>query len=147
MCFPGTIILSCFSIVCVLFFHSEVAFGYKGLQIQLYYSAGNLNTLFKVKYTSRVTEKFDCVEVQLLIPHFMSCYVLLIDCFDMLSFCMHTVHWKYQFTYASSSEPCALLTHPGLNRKHVLESVYANLYLVFCHVLNIVVANSATHLY
>lgn len=42
---------------------SEVAFGYKGLQIQLYYSAGNLSTLFKVKYSARVTEKFDCVEV------------------------------------------------------------------------------------
>ncbi|TRY90450.1 hypothetical protein DNTS_011812 [Danionella cerebrum] len=45
-----------------LFGDDEVAFGYKGLQIQLYYSAGNLNTLFKVKYTSRVTEKFDCVQ-------------------------------------------------------------------------------------
>uniref|UniRef100_A0A8C6UAU6 Histone acetyltransferase type B catalytic subunit n=1 Tax=Neogobius melanostomus TaxID=47308 RepID=A0A8C6UAU6_9GOBI len=40
----------------------EVAFGYKGLQIQLYYTAGNLSTLFKVKYSSKVTEKFDCVE-------------------------------------------------------------------------------------
>ncbi|XP_077073168.1 histone acetyltransferase type B catalytic subunit isoform X1 [Siphateles boraxobius] len=45
-----------------LYGDDEVAFGYKGLQIQLYYSAGNLNTLFKVKYTSRVTDKFDCVE-------------------------------------------------------------------------------------
>ncbi|KAK3543746.1 hypothetical protein QTP70_027158 [Hemibagrus guttatus] len=44
-------------------FHtSEVAFGYKGLQIQLYYTAGNLSTLFKVKYTSKVTEQFDCVQ-------------------------------------------------------------------------------------
>lgn len=46
------------------FLLSEVAFGYKGLQIQLYYSAGNLSTLFKVKYSARVTEKFDCVEVR-----------------------------------------------------------------------------------
>uniref|UniRef100_A0A4W4GTV0 Histone acetyltransferase type B catalytic subunit n=1 Tax=Electrophorus electricus TaxID=8005 RepID=A0A4W4GTV0_ELEEL len=45
-----------------LFGDDEVAFGYKGLQVQLYYSAGNLSTLFKVKYTARVTEKFDCVE-------------------------------------------------------------------------------------
>ncbi|TNN53152.1 Histone acetyltransferase type B catalytic subunit [Liparis tanakae] len=40
----------------------EVAFGYKGLQIQLFYTAGNLSTLFKVKYSSKVTEMFDCVE-------------------------------------------------------------------------------------
>uniref|UniRef100_A0A6Q2X063 Histone acetyltransferase type B catalytic subunit n=1 Tax=Esox lucius TaxID=8010 RepID=A0A6Q2X063_ESOLU len=45
-----------------LYGDDEVAFGYKGLQIQLYYSAGNLSTLFKVKYTSKVTETFDCVE-------------------------------------------------------------------------------------
>uniref|UniRef100_A0A8C7VP34 Histone acetyltransferase type B catalytic subunit n=2 Tax=Oncorhynchus mykiss TaxID=8022 RepID=A0A8C7VP34_ONCMY len=45
-----------------LYGDDEVAFGYKGLQIQLYYSAGNLSTLFKVKYSARVTEKFDCVE-------------------------------------------------------------------------------------
>uniref|UniRef100_A0A3B3XYT9 Histone acetyltransferase type B catalytic subunit n=1 Tax=Poecilia mexicana TaxID=48701 RepID=A0A3B3XYT9_9TELE len=41
---------------------SEVAFGYKGLQIQLFYTAGNLSTLFKVKYSSKVTDTFDCVE-------------------------------------------------------------------------------------
>ncbi|MFT7799535.1 histone acetyltransferase type B catalytic subunit [Arapaima gigas] len=45
-----------------LYGDDEVAFGYKGLQIQLYYTAGNLNILFKVKYTARVSEKFDCVE-------------------------------------------------------------------------------------
>ncbi|KAG5283444.1 hypothetical protein AALO_G00042150 [Alosa alosa] len=45
-----------------LYGDDEVAFGYKGLQIQLYYSAGNLTTLFKVKYSSKVTEKFECVE-------------------------------------------------------------------------------------
>ncbi|XP_030642382.1 histone acetyltransferase type B catalytic subunit isoform X1 [Chanos chanos] len=45
-----------------LFGDDEVAFGYKGLQIQLFYSAGNLSTLFKVKYSAKVTEKFDCVE-------------------------------------------------------------------------------------
>ncbi|XP_016150237.1 histone acetyltransferase type B catalytic subunit [Sinocyclocheilus grahami] len=45
-----------------LYGDDEVAFGYKGLQIQLYYSAGNLSTLFKVKYTARVTDTFDCVE-------------------------------------------------------------------------------------
>ncbi|KAM3862419.1 LOW QUALITY PROTEIN: histone acetyltransferase type B catalytic subunit [Diretmus argenteus] len=45
-----------------LYGDDEVAFGYKGLQIQLYYSAGNLSTLFKVKYSSKVTETFDCVE-------------------------------------------------------------------------------------
>lgn len=46
---------------------SEVAFGYKGLQIQLYYTAGNLSTLFKVKYSSKVNEVFDCVEVRRLV--------------------------------------------------------------------------------
>ncbi|KAK7939563.1 hypothetical protein WMY93_002889 [Mugilogobius chulae] len=45
-----------------IFGDDEVAFGYKGLQIQLYYTAGNLSTLFKVKYSSKVSEKFDCVE-------------------------------------------------------------------------------------
>ncbi|XP_068184657.1 histone acetyltransferase type B catalytic subunit [Antennarius striatus] len=45
-----------------LFGDDEIAFGYKGLQIQLYYTAGNLSTLFKVKYSSKVTEVFDCVE-------------------------------------------------------------------------------------
>uniref|UniRef100_A0A672JK77 Histone acetyltransferase type B catalytic subunit n=1 Tax=Salarias fasciatus TaxID=181472 RepID=A0A672JK77_SALFA len=40
----------------------EVAFGYKGLNIQLYYTAGNLSTLFRVRYSSKVTELFDCVE-------------------------------------------------------------------------------------
>uniref|UniRef100_A0A8C9QNU4 Histone acetyltransferase type B catalytic subunit n=1 Tax=Scleropages formosus TaxID=113540 RepID=A0A8C9QNU4_SCLFO len=45
-----------------LYGDDEVAFGYKGLQIQLYYTAGNLNTLFKIKYTAKVSEKFDCVE-------------------------------------------------------------------------------------
>ncbi|KAM6987048.1 histone acetyltransferase type B catalytic subunit [Aplochiton taeniatus] len=45
-----------------LYGDDEVAFGYKGLQIQLYYSAGNLSTLFKVKYDSKVTENFDCVQ-------------------------------------------------------------------------------------
>lgn len=64
-----TVILSCYiflvgvlmvlTTVC-----SEVAFGYKGLQIELYYTAGNLSTLFKVKYSSKVTEAFDCVEVR-----------------------------------------------------------------------------------
>uniref|UniRef100_A0A673FPB1 Histone acetyltransferase type B catalytic subunit n=1 Tax=Sinocyclocheilus rhinocerous TaxID=307959 RepID=A0A673FPB1_9TELE len=45
-----------------LYGDDEMAFGYKGLQIQLYYSTGNLSTLFKVKYTARVTDTFDCVE-------------------------------------------------------------------------------------
>lgn len=45
-----------------LFGDDEVAFGYKGLQVQLYYTAGNLSTLFKVKYSSKVNEVFDCVE-------------------------------------------------------------------------------------
>lgn len=45
-----------------LFGDDEVAFGYKGLQIQLFYTAGNLSSLFKVKYSSKVTETFDCVE-------------------------------------------------------------------------------------
>nr|XP_061827604.1 histone acetyltransferase type B catalytic subunit-like [Nerophis lumbriciformis] len=45
-----------------LFGDDEVAFGYKGLQIQLFYTAGNLTTLFKVKYSSKVTDTFDCVE-------------------------------------------------------------------------------------
>ncbi|KAG7253034.1 hypothetical protein CRUP_004819, partial [Coryphaenoides rupestris] len=58
----------------------EVAFGYKGLQIQLYYSAGNLSTLFNVKYSSKVTETFDCVEpddvegkIRKIIPAGFSC--------------------------------------------------------------------------
>uniref|UniRef100_H2MSH2 histone acetyltransferase n=1 Tax=Oryzias latipes TaxID=8090 RepID=H2MSH2_ORYLA len=45
-----------------VFGDDEIAFGYKGLQIQLFYTAGNLSTLFKVKYSSKVTEAFDCVE-------------------------------------------------------------------------------------
>uniref|UniRef100_A0A674P267 Histone acetyltransferase type B catalytic subunit n=1 Tax=Takifugu rubripes TaxID=31033 RepID=A0A674P267_TAKRU len=45
-----------------LFGDDEVAFGYKGLQIQLFYTAGNLSTLFKVKYSLKVTDTFDCVE-------------------------------------------------------------------------------------
>ncbi|KAL2081587.1 hypothetical protein ACEWY4_023440 [Coilia grayii] len=63
-----------------LYGDDEVAFGYKGLQIQLYYSAGNLTTLFKVKYSSKVTEKFDCVEpddvegkIREIIPQGFSC--------------------------------------------------------------------------
>ncbi|MEE6489613.1 hypothetical protein FKM82_015627 [Ascaphus truei] len=42
-----------------VFGDDEVAFGYKGLQILLYYSAGNLSTMFRVQYTSKVNEKFD----------------------------------------------------------------------------------------
>lgn len=45
-------------------FLSEIAFGYKGLKILLYYIAGNLSTLFRIEYTSKVNEKFDCVEVK-----------------------------------------------------------------------------------
>ncbi|CAB1441714.1 unnamed protein product [Pleuronectes platessa] len=45
-----------------IFGDDEVAFGYKGLQIQLFYTAGNLSTILKVKYSSKVTETFDCVE-------------------------------------------------------------------------------------
>ncbi|XP_047227579.1 histone acetyltransferase type B catalytic subunit [Girardinichthys multiradiatus] len=45
-----------------IFGDDEVAFGYKGLQIQLYYTAGNLSTLFKVKYSAKVKDTFDCVE-------------------------------------------------------------------------------------
>ncbi|MED6288560.1 histone acetyltransferase 1 [Characodon lateralis] len=47
-----------------IFGDDEVAFGYKGLQIQLYYTAGNLSTLFKVKYSAKVKDTFDCVEVR-----------------------------------------------------------------------------------
>ncbi|XP_069081434.1 histone acetyltransferase type B catalytic subunit isoform X2 [Pleurodeles waltl] len=43
-------------------FDDEIAFGYKGLQIILYYSAGSLSTLFRVQYTEKVDENFDCVE-------------------------------------------------------------------------------------
>lgn len=53
----------CCLTVLFVFHTSEVAFGYKGLQIQIYYTAGNLSTLFKVKYTTKVTETFDCVQV------------------------------------------------------------------------------------
>uniref|UniRef100_A0A674JK49 Histone acetyltransferase type B catalytic subunit n=1 Tax=Terrapene triunguis TaxID=2587831 RepID=A0A674JK49_9SAUR len=45
-----------------VFGDDEVAFGYKGLKILLYYNAGNLSTLFRIKYTSKVNENFDCVE-------------------------------------------------------------------------------------
>ncbi|XP_061548103.1 histone acetyltransferase type B catalytic subunit isoform X1 [Phycodurus eques] len=45
-----------------IFGDDEVAFGYKGLQIQLFYTAGSLTTLYKVKYSSKVTDTFDCVE-------------------------------------------------------------------------------------
>ncbi|XP_040296559.1 histone acetyltransferase type B catalytic subunit [Bufo bufo] len=45
-----------------LFGDDEVAFGYKGLQILLYYSAGNLSTMFRVHYTSKVDEKFEGVQ-------------------------------------------------------------------------------------
>ncbi|XP_006003025.1 histone acetyltransferase type B catalytic subunit isoform X1 [Latimeria chalumnae] len=45
-----------------VFGDDEVAFGYKGLQIQLYYTAGNLTTLFRFQYSSKVTDQFDCVE-------------------------------------------------------------------------------------
>uniref|UniRef100_A0A8D0H634 Histone acetyltransferase type B catalytic subunit n=1 Tax=Sphenodon punctatus TaxID=8508 RepID=A0A8D0H634_SPHPU len=40
----------------------EIAFGYKGLKILLCYIAGNLSTLFRVEYASKVNENFDCVE-------------------------------------------------------------------------------------
>nr|XP_033800318.1 histone acetyltransferase type B catalytic subunit isoform X5 [Geotrypetes seraphini] len=45
-----------------LFGDDESAFGYKGLQIFLYYIAGNLSPLFRLQYTSKVDEKFDCVQ-------------------------------------------------------------------------------------
>ncbi|CAH2305754.1 histone acetyltransferase type B catalytic subunit [Pelobates cultripes] len=45
-----------------LFGDDEVAFGYKGLQIQLYYSAGSLSTMFRVLYKSKVNDKFDSVQ-------------------------------------------------------------------------------------
>ena len=58
-------VLLCIEFLIVLFsFLSEVAFGYKGLKILLYYIAGNLSTLFRIEYTSKVNEKFDCVEVK-----------------------------------------------------------------------------------
>lgn len=57
-------VLLCMEFLVVTFsFLSEVAFGYKGLKILLYYIAGNLSTLFRVEYTSKVNDKFDCVEV------------------------------------------------------------------------------------
>ncbi|NXX35007.1 HAT1 acetyltransferase, partial [Nicator chloris] len=45
-----------------VFGDDEIAFGYKGLKILLYYIAGNLSTLFRIEYTSKVNERFDCVE-------------------------------------------------------------------------------------
>ncbi|KAM3917514.1 histone acetyltransferase type B catalytic subunit [Leptodactylus fuscus] len=45
-----------------IFGDDEVAFGYKGLQILLYYSAGNLSTMFRVHYTSKVDEKFEGIQ-------------------------------------------------------------------------------------
>jgi hypothetical protein len=47
------------------FYLSETAFGYKGLKILLYYIAGSLSTLFRVEYSSKVDENFDCVEVRI----------------------------------------------------------------------------------
>uniref|UniRef100_A0A673M446 Histone acetyltransferase type B catalytic subunit n=1 Tax=Sinocyclocheilus rhinocerous TaxID=307959 RepID=A0A673M446_9TELE len=69
-----------------LFGDDEVAFGYKGLQIQLYYSAGNLSSLFKVKYTARVTDTFDCVEVCHIISLIvLTCTVFISTIFGRLS--------------------------------------------------------------
>ncbi|XP_069839019.1 histone acetyltransferase type B catalytic subunit isoform X2 [Dendropsophus ebraccatus] len=45
-----------------IFGDDEVAFGYKGLQILLYYSAGSLTTMFRVNYTSKVDDKFEEVQ-------------------------------------------------------------------------------------
>lgn len=57
-------VLFCIEFLVVIFsFLSEVAFGYKGLKVLLYYIAGNLSTLFRIEYTSKVNETFDCVEV------------------------------------------------------------------------------------
>uniref|UniRef100_A0ACB8G0T2 Histone acetyltransferase 1 n=1 Tax=Sphaerodactylus townsendi TaxID=933632 RepID=A0ACB8G0T2_9SAUR len=47
-----------------VFGDDEVAFGYKGLKILLYYIAGNLSTLFRIDYSSKVNENFDCVEAR-----------------------------------------------------------------------------------
>lgn len=70
----GIVIITVLLTVC-----SEVAFGYKGLQIQLYYTAGNLSTLFKVKYSSKVNEVFDCVEVRRLFLMLYPCAVIIIS--------------------------------------------------------------------
>lgn len=114
-------VFPCFSNVCALFVHSEVAFGYKGLQIQLYYSAGNLNTLFKVKYTSRVTDTFDCVEVQLLIPLAVLTWTVFIFIQSNENIHLHMHH-----ILNKACTPCAFPTYLGLNSKHVLVLVYAN---------------------
>ncbi|KAM8934620.1 histone acetyltransferase type B catalytic subunit [Pelodytes ibericus] len=45
-----------------LFGDDEVAFGYKGLQILLYYSAGSLSTMFRMQYSAKVNDKFDSVQ-------------------------------------------------------------------------------------
>ncbi|XP_020846623.1 histone acetyltransferase type B catalytic subunit [Phascolarctos cinereus] len=45
-----------------IFGDDETVFGYKGLKIILYYNAGNLSTLFRIEYASKVSENFDCVE-------------------------------------------------------------------------------------
>ncbi|KAE8580936.1 hypothetical protein XENTR_v10024599 [Xenopus tropicalis] len=45
-----------------IFGDEEVAFGYKGLKILLYYSAGNLSNMFRVEYSSKVDDKFDLVQ-------------------------------------------------------------------------------------
>lgn len=58
---------------------SEVAFGYKGLQIQLFYTAGNLSTLFKVKYSLKVTDTFDCVEVRCCLTPFSAWKTAVLD--------------------------------------------------------------------
>ncbi|KAM9343976.1 histone acetyltransferase type B catalytic subunit isoform 3-T3 [Pholidichthys leucotaenia] len=45
-----------------VFGDEEVAFGYKDLQIQLFYTAGNLSTLFQVKYSAKVSDAYESVE-------------------------------------------------------------------------------------
>ncbi|XP_048379257.1 histone acetyltransferase type B catalytic subunit isoform X2 [Stegostoma tigrinum] len=46
-----------------VFGDEESVFGYKDLEIQLYYSTCSLTTFFNIKYSSKVVEKYDNVEV------------------------------------------------------------------------------------
>ncbi|XP_038642359.1 histone acetyltransferase type B catalytic subunit isoform X3 [Scyliorhinus canicula] len=53
-----------------VFGDEESVFGYKDLEIQLYYSTCSLTTFFNIKYSSKVIEKYDNVETDISCPGF-----------------------------------------------------------------------------
>lgn len=132
MCFPGTIILSCFSNVFVFPQWSGVWLQRSSdpavlqcrepkhpVQSQVLFQ-GHREVWLCGGTASHSTHSFHVV------------YVLLLG---MHGICMRTVQYRYPFTYHMLNKtwtPCALLTYPGLNCKH--ESVYANLN-IWCFVM------------